>query len=296
LTWLRSYWYDHTIIFENRELDAGVTARLPCDLEGDVALVSGCGSEIGIGFACARLLGQLGARVAITSTTDRIQARAAQLREQGVETIGSVADLTVSGEVERVIEAAEDALGPIDILVNAAGIAQSGVQAPSGRMADLTSGEWKRELDVNLMTAVNPTRVLLPGMSERRYGRIVMISSVTGPVVAAPRLAGYATAKAAMDGLMRSIALEYGRSGITANSVAPGWIATASSTDEERTAGAHTPVGRPGTPDEVAAVVAFLVSRAATYVTGQSIIVDGGNTIQEGHGIDLYGEFPAGVG
>ena len=118
-------------------------------------------------------------------------------------------------------------------------------------------------------------------MAARGYGRIVNLASVTGPMVTFAGAAAYASAKAAVAGLTRSIALDYGARGITCNAVLPGWIATESQTPEEARAGRATPVGRSGRPEEVAACALFLASEEASYVTGAMLVVDGGNTLQE---------------
>ncbi len=250
--------------------------------------MTGCGSEEGIGFACAELLARLGAKVTITSTTDRIEQRAAELRAGGATVHAHVADLTDRSQALALVAAAEAVHGPLDVLVNNAGLAQVGVDVAGGHFAALPEASFRHDLELNLLTAFHVTQAALPGMLARGYGRIVMVSSVTGPLVTTPNATGYSTAKAAVDGMMRALAHDTARGGVTANSVQPGWIATASSTERELTAGRATPVGRAGHAHEVAAAVGFLACEDAAYITGQTLVVDGGNIIQEAHGVDVY--------
>jgi 3-oxoacyl-[acyl-carrier protein] reductase len=158
---------------------------------------------------------------------------------------------------------------------------QSGKSVKRVKLGELSDADWAHHMALNIGVTFHCIRAALPAMQAARYGRIVNIGSVTGPVVTIDGSSGYATAKAAIGGMTRSVALEYGGDGITCNAVLPGWIQTESSSAKEIRAGRATPVGRPGTPDEVAACAVFLASQGASYVNGAMLVVDGGNTLVE---------------
>jgi 3-oxoacyl-[acyl-carrier protein] reductase len=252
------------------------------DLRDRVAIVSGAGSPAGIGFAVCRRLGDLGASVALTATSDRVHERARELERSGVPATALVADLTDPSAPGEVVAAVEARWGRVDILVNNAGmVAVTDDRALSGGVEDVSYAEWQHSLHRNLDTAFLMSRAAVPVMRRGAWGRVVMVASVTGPVMAMRDDAAYAAAKAGMVGLTRSLAVDLAADGITANAVAPGWIATGSQTAAERREGEVTPLRRSGSADEVAWPVTWLCTPGAAYTTGQCLIVDGGNAVAE---------------
>lgn len=248
-----------------------------------VALITGAGGPGGIGFAAAVALAERGYGVVVTSTTARIHERVADLGARGHQAAGAVAELGDPAAAEAVVALALERFGRLDVLVCNAGMGRVGAPELVKPFHRFSSAEWRQSLETNLLTAVHAIGAALPAL-RRAGGRVVVVSSVTGPLVSSPGESPYAAGKAALGGLVRTLALELGPEGVRVNAVAPGWIATDATTPAERRAARHTPLGRAGTPAEVAEVIAFLASPAAGYVNGETVVVDGGNLLQEKKG------------
>ena len=246
---------------------------------GRVAIVTGAGAPDGIGAAVARHLVGQGARVVLGATTDRVHARAAEFGESGVAVVG---DLTAEGSAEALVAAALDRWGRVDVLVNNAGMTSvsSGWDADAD-VASLSLADWDSAIARNMTTAFLMSRAAVPVMTAAGYGRIVSVGSTTGAVNAMPGQSTYAAAKAGLVGFSRALALEVIGRGVTVNVVAPGYVETGSQLQFESAAATAGPIGRSGTPAEIASCVAFLAHESASFVTGAVLVADGGHSLPE---------------
>lgn len=238
-------------------------------MNGKTALVTGAGN--GIGRSCALLLAKKGARVlALDLHPERVQAVAGEIHATGGTCRALRADITKADEVGSAVADGIAHFGHIDILVNCAG----GGWRKQSDFKDMPENEWQWVVDLNIHGTLRCTRAVLPHMVERRSGRIINIASIAAHA-GIPRLAVYSATKGAILSFTKALAMEVGPYDITVNSVSPGLIANGA----EPVASDGTFLGRKGTPEEVAAVVAFLASEEAAYVTGTDCRVDGGRVL-----------------
>ena len=253
-------------------------------LEGKAALITGAGRNIG--RAIALELARQGADVAVNarSNQDEFERTADEVRRLGAQAVALVGDLGSGVDVRRVVLQAEEALGHVDILVNTPAF------RPSQPFLEITDQDWERVLAVNLHGPFHACQSVLPGMVERRWGRIINFSGL-GVFTGATRRAHVMASKTGILGLTRGLALEFARSGITVNAVAPGWFETERIGEWHEKSGSWRPgqgivhpkgappVGRFGDPQEVADLCVFLASDRAAFITGQVLHVNGGDFV-----------------
>ena len=246
-------------------------------LAGRVALVTG--ASRGIGHAVALALGAAGAAVACCArSAEQVEATAAEVSGHGGRARGFRLDVTRRNEIDAVVADVGAALGPIDILVNNAGITLD------KRSVEVTDEEWDDVLATNLTSTFTLARAVAPGMMEQRRGKIINIGSMYGKI-GVPRYAAYCASKAAVEALTRSLAVEWARHGIQVNCLAPGYVNTdipreAMADEKLRTLFlSRVPARRIGEPEEVATLAVYLASAASDFMTGQTVYLDGGQTI-----------------
>jgi len=248
------------------------------ELTERTALVTG-GSR-GIGLAIGAALAGAGARVVLAARhADAVEAAAAQLREGGSQVIGVAANVGRSDDVQTLVEAAEAAFGPVDILVN-----NAATNVHFGPLLEADDGMWLKMVETNLLSAVRLCRLVVPGMRERHRGKIVNVASIAG-IQPGVGQGVYGALKAALIQLTRSLAQELGSDNIQVNAIAPGLVRTRFAqilidTPAIRTAVERaTPLRRIAEPDEIAGAALYLAAPASDFITGQVLIVDGGMTL-----------------
>ena len=252
------------------------------NLKGRVALITGAAS--GIGAATAQIYAEAGADLALAwypPDGHDIEPVRRAAEKVGRRVVVAEVDVTQDGDISALVAQAVEELGGMHIVVANAGIARK------VELEDLDDKAWNKVVDVNLNGVWRCFRAALPHMQRARFGRLIATSSVAGTVSAWPLHSHYAAAKAGLVGLVKSLAVEFGPYGITANAVAPGVIRTPQALDPVNSLGpdgvdavaAKIPAGRVGTPEDIAYVYQFLASAEASYVNGQLLVVDGGRNL-----------------
>jgi NAD(P)-dependent dehydrogenase (short-subunit alcohol dehydrogenase family) len=246
-------------------------------LAGRVALVTGAGR--GIGRAIAVALGAAGAAVACAARSrDQVDSAAAEITAAGGRARALRLDVTRPEQIAAGVEEAAAALGPVDVLVNNAGITLD------KKTVEVTDEDWDAVLATNLTAMFRCARAVAPGMIRLERGKIINIGSMYG-IIGVPRYAAYCASKAAVDGLTRSLAVEWARHGIQVNCLAPGYMNTdipRAALADERTRAlflSKIPARRIGEPEEVGALAVYLASPASDFMTGQTVYLDGGQTM-----------------
>lgn len=259
-------------------LDAGSLFSL----EGKVALVTG--SSRGIGRAIAELMASAGAKVVVSSRkADACEAVASEIRDGGHDAMAVACNVSRPGDIDTLVNTVHDAWGRIDVLVlNAA------VNPYMGPLLEIGDDAWHKTLDANVGSVLQAARRVMPAMAERRDGAVIIVSSIAG-LKGSAQLGAYAVSKAADMQMARNLALEYGPHNIRVNCIAPGLVRTdmaralwEAPEKLERALRAY-PIGRIGEPADIAGAALFLASPAGAFVTGQTLVVDGGSTINAGY-------------